>query len=47
MVGSLRGACAQVQPQIEAQAGATLNTLQSAGVSIDPTTLCRAPATSS
>ncbi len=43
MVGSLRGACAQVQPQIEAQAGATLNTLQSAGVSVDPSTLCRAP----
>jgi hypothetical protein len=47
MVGSLRGACAQVQPQIAAQAGATLATLQTAGVSVDPATLCPAPVVSS
>jgi hypothetical protein len=46
MVGSLHGACAQLQPQIEAQVGATLTTLQSAGVSVDPSTLCSVPSTS-
>jgi hypothetical protein len=43
MAGSLRGACAQMQPQIASQAGATLATLQGAGVSVDPSTLCSAP----
>lgn len=42
MVGSLRGACAQVQPQIASQAGATLVALQSQGLSVDPATLCSA-----
>jgi hypothetical protein len=44
MVGSLRGACAQVQPQIDSQAGPTLATLQGLGVSVDPATLCSPPA---
>ena len=43
MVGGLRGACAQVQPQIALQAGATLAALQSQGLSVDPATLCSAP----
>jgi len=43
MVGGLRGACAQVQPQIASQAGATLAALQSQGLSVDPATLCSAP----
>jgi Tetratricopeptide repeat len=40
MIGELRGACAQIQPQIASQAGPTLAALQSAGVSVDPETLC-------
>ena len=40
MVGSLRGACAQLQPQIATQAGPTLAALQALGVSVDPQTLC-------
>jgi hypothetical protein len=44
MVGQLRGACAQLQPQIASQAGATLTTLQTAGVTVDPQTLCSVPA---
>jgi hypothetical protein len=43
MVGQLRGACAQLQPQIASQAGPTLATLQSQGVTIDPQTLCSVP----
>jgi hypothetical protein len=43
MVGSLRGACAQLQPQIAAQAGPTLTALQDLGVSVDPQTLCSVP----
>lgn len=42
MVGALRGACAQIQPQVASQAGPTLVALQAAGVSVDPATLCRA-----
>jgi hypothetical protein len=42
MVGSLRAACAQVQPQIAAQAGATLAALQAAGVEADPRAICSA-----
>jgi hypothetical protein len=41
MVGQLRGACAQLEPQITSQAGPTLGILQSAGVSVDASTLCR------
>jgi tetratricopeptide (TPR) repeat protein len=41
MVGQLRGACAQLQPQIASQAAPTLATLQSAGVSVDAASLCR------
>ena len=44
MVGALRGACAQLQPQIASQAGATLTTLQTLGVTVDPQTLCSVPA---
>jgi hypothetical protein len=43
MVGALRGACAQVQPQVASQAGGVLGTLQSAGVSADAATLCSSP----
>jgi hypothetical protein len=40
MVGQLRGACAQVQPQITSQAGPTLTTLQGLGIKVDAATLC-------
>lgn len=43
MIGSLRGACAQVQPQIASQAGATLAALQGLGVGVDAGSVCRAP----
>jgi hypothetical protein len=43
MVGSLRSACAQLQPQIDSQAAPTLATLQALGVSVDPSALCSAP----
>jgi hypothetical protein len=43
MVGSLRGACAQVQPQIAAQAGPTLQALQGIGVNVDAQSLCSVP----
>lgn len=43
MVGQLQGACAQLQPQIASQAGATLATLQSLGISVDAATLCSVP----
>jgi hypothetical protein len=41
MIGDVKGACAQIQPQITSQAGPALSTLQSLGVNVDPTTLCR------
>jgi hypothetical protein len=40
MTGQLRGACAQLQPQIASQAGPVMTTLQGSGVSVDPQTLC-------
>lgn len=43
MVGSARGACSQLQPQIAAQAGASLQALQALGVSIDAQALCKLP----
>lgn len=43
MTGQLRGACAQLQPQIASQAGQALATLQTAGVSVDPQSLCSVP----
>jgi hypothetical protein len=43
MVGGVRGACTQVQPQIATQAGPTLQTLQAMGVSVDAQTLCKLP----
>jgi hypothetical protein len=43
MVGAVRGACSQIQPQITSQAGPTLRALQAAGVSVDPATLCSVP----
>ena len=43
MIGQLRGACAQLQPQVASQAGAELATLQGLGVSIEPQTLCSVP----
>ncbi len=43
MVGQLRGACAQLQPQLASQATTALAALQAAGVSIDAATLCTVP----
>ncbi len=43
MTGQLRGACAQLQPQVTTQAGPTLATLQGLGVAIDAPTLCSVP----
>jgi tetratricopeptide (TPR) repeat protein len=43
MTGQLRGACAQLQPQVTTQAGPTLATLQSLGVAVDAPTLCSVP----
>jgi hypothetical protein len=43
MTGQLRGACAQLQPQVTSQAGPTLATLQGLGVSVDAPTLCSVP----
>jgi hypothetical protein len=43
MVGSVRGACAQVQPQVASQAGPTLQMLQAMGVSVDAQALCSVP----
>jgi hypothetical protein len=40
MTGTLRGACAQLQPQVASQAGGTLNALQTLGVSVDAASLC-------
>ncbi len=44
MVGQLRGACAQLQPQIASQAASALSALQTLGVSVDAQTLCSVPA---
>jgi tetratricopeptide (TPR) repeat protein len=45
MVGQLRGACAQLQPQVATQAGPALTTLQALGVTnVDAATLCSVPA---
>src|SRR5262249_28580948 len=35
MVGALRGACAQLQPQVASQAASAITTLQGLGVTID------------
>jgi hypothetical protein len=43
MVGAVRGACAQLQPQIASQAAAELRTLQDLGVRVDVATLCSVP----
>jgi len=43
MTGQLRGACAQLQPQVTSQAGPTLATLQGLGVAIDAPSLCSVP----
>jgi hypothetical protein len=43
MTGQLRGACAQLQPQVTTQAGPTLATLQDLGVAVDAPTLCSVP----
>ena len=43
MTGQLRGACAQLQPQVTSQAGPTLATLQGLGVAVDAATLCSVP----
>ena len=40
MTGSLRAACAQMQPDIASQAGPTLNALSGLGVSVDAARLC-------
>ncbi len=44
MIGQLRGACAQLQPQVATQAGPTLATLQALGVTnVDAASLCSVP----
>lgn len=43
MTGSLRAACAQIQPQVAAQAGPALSGLQNLGVGVDPRTVCGVP----
>jgi hypothetical protein len=43
MVGGVRGACVQVQPQVASQAGPTLQMLQAMGVNVDAQTLCSVP----
>jgi hypothetical protein len=43
MVGQLRGACAQLQPQIVSQAGQSLAVLRALGANIDPQTVCSVP----
>jgi hypothetical protein len=43
MTAQLRGACAQLQPQVASQASSTLTTLQGAGVTVDAQTLCSVP----
>jgi hypothetical protein len=43
MVGQLRGACVQLQPEITSQAGATLTALRGLGVNVDAQTLCAPP----
>jgi hypothetical protein len=43
MVGGVRGACSQVQPEIPTAVGATLQMLQSMGVSVDAQALCKLP----
>jgi hypothetical protein len=43
MTGQLRGACAQLQPQVATQAGPELATLQGLGVAVEPQTLCSVP----
>jgi hypothetical protein len=43
MVGGVRGACTQVQPQIATQAAPTLQMLQAMGVNVDAQTLCKVP----
>jgi outer membrane protein assembly factor BamD (BamD/ComL family) len=43
MVGSVRGACSQLQPQIAAQAGPSLQALQALGVSVNAQALCKIP----
>jgi hypothetical protein len=43
MIGSVRGACSQLQPQIAAQAGPSLQVLQALGVSVDAQALCKLP----
>jgi hypothetical protein len=43
MTGQLRGACAQLQPQVASQASGVLSTLQGLGVAVDGPTLCSVP----
>jgi hypothetical protein len=46
MVGGVRGACSQVQPQIATEVGPTLQSLQALGVMIDAQSLCSVPSRS-
>jgi hypothetical protein len=43
MTGQLRGACAQLQPQVATQAGPELSMLQGLGVTVEAQTLCSVP----
>jgi hypothetical protein len=43
MVGGVRGACSQLQPQAASQAAPTLQTLQGVGVNVDAADICKLP----
>ena len=43
MVGGVRGACAQLQPQVQSSVAPTLQALQATGVQIDAQSLCKLP----
>jgi hypothetical protein len=42
MTASVRAACAQLQPEVESQAGSAVRSLQALGVEIDAATFCGA-----
>jgi hypothetical protein len=44
MIGEVRGACAQLQPDLVSQAGPIVSLLQSLGVNVDAASLCSVPA---
>jgi hypothetical protein len=43
MVGGVRGACSQLQPQVGTQVGPTLQALQGMGITVEAADLCKVP----